>query len=120
MMPGIAFETWCLNNTMEKRNNKPENNEDLPGYKHYPENEDVFQQGMIEKDLDPESRKKKTSAEDTANEKDFKEDVSGSDLDIPGAELDDEMEEVGSEDEENNFYSLGGDDKESNEEDQGD
>lgn len=36
-------------------------------------------------------------------------DVSGSDLDIPGAEEDDENESIGEEDEENNFYSLGGD-----------
>lgn len=34
---------------------------------------------------------------------------SGDDLDIPGAELDDEEEAVGTEDEENNYYSLGGD-----------
>lgn len=33
----------------------------------------------------------------------------GSDLDIPGAELDDDNEAIGEEDEENNFYSLGGD-----------
>lgn len=33
----------------------------------------------------------------------------GGDLDIPGAELDDELEAIGSEDEENNYYSLGGD-----------
>jgi|SRR6218665_279639 len=33
----------------------------------------------------------------------------GSDLDIPGAELDDADESIGEEDEENNFYSLGGD-----------
>ena len=46
---------------------------------------------------------------DSWNEKDFKEDHSGNDLDIPGAELDDENEEIGSEDEENNYYSLGGD-----------
>lgn len=31
------------------------------------------------------------------------------DLDIPGSELDDENEEIGEEDEENNYYSLGGD-----------
>jgi hypothetical protein len=37
-------------------------------------------------------------------------------LDIPGAELDDESEEIGEEDEENNYYSLGGDDKENLEE----
>ncbi len=35
-------------------------------------------------------------------------DFSGNDLDVPGAELDDEQESIGSEDEENNNYSLGG------------
>ncbi len=39
-----------------------------------------------------------------------------SDLDVPGSELDDENENIGSEDEENNYYSLGGDDKENLEE----
>ena len=43
------------------------------------------------------------------NEKDFEDDLSGEDLDIPGAELDDSNEEIGEEDEENNYYSLGGD-----------
>ncbi len=33
----------------------------------------------------------------------------GTDLDIPGSELDDDLEKTGSEDEENNYYSLGGD-----------
>jgi len=37
-------------------------------------------------------------------------DFTGNDLDVPGSELDDESESVGSEDEENNSYSLGGDD----------
>jgi hypothetical protein len=41
---------------------------------------------------------------------------SPSDLDVPGSELDDESENIGSEDEENNYYSLGGDDKENLEE----
>lgn len=31
------------------------------------------------------------------------------DLDVPGSELDDAGEEIGEEDEENNYYSLGGD-----------
>jgi hypothetical protein len=31
-------------------------------------------------------------------------------LDVPGAELDDADEQIGEEDEENNYYSLGGDD----------
>lgn len=53
------------------------------------------------------------------NEKDFTDDVTGSDLDIPGAELDDDMENIGSEDEENNYYSLGGDNHNNLDEDDG-
>jgi hypothetical protein len=37
------------------------------------------------------------------------EDVSGKDLDVPGQEDDDINEDIGEEDEENNEYSLGGD-----------
>ena len=33
----------------------------------------------------------------------------GESIDVPGSELDDEQESIGSEDEENNYYSLGGD-----------
>ena len=40
----------------------------------------------------------------------------GSDLDVPGTELDDEMEDEGEEDEENNEYSLGSEDNEQSEE----
>jgi len=39
------------------------------------------------------------------------------DLDIPGTELDDRDEAIGEEDEENNYYSLGGDRHEDLEED---
>ena len=42
--------------------------------------------------------------------------ISGSDLDVPGAEDDNADEEIGEEDEENNPYSLGGDDQSINEE----
>jgi hypothetical protein len=41
-------------------------------------------------------------------------DMAGEDLDVPGSELDDERESIGSEDEENNSYSLGGDAHEDN------
>jgi hypothetical protein len=44
-------------------------------------------------------------------------DFAGEDLDIPGSEQDDDQEAVGSEDEENNSYSLGGDNHENLEED---
>jgi len=49
------------------------------------------------------------------NEKTSLNAVSGSDLDVPGSEEDDANEDIG-EDEENNPYSLGGDDNSANEE----
>ena len=53
------------------------------------------------------------------NEKEFSEDLTGSDLDVPGSELDDEQEKNGNEDEENNYYSLGGENHNDLEEDKG-
>jgi len=50
------------------------------------------------------------------NEKVSSNAISGSDLDVPGANEDDLDEETGEEDEENNPYSLGGDDNSLNEE----
>lgn len=44
-------------------------------------------------------------------------DFAGEDLDVPGAELDDKGELDGNEDEENNLYSLGGENHEDLEED---
>jgi len=43
------------------------------------------------------------------NQKEFDEDMSGADLDIPGSEFDDEFDDTGNEDEENGHYSIGGD-----------
>ena len=42
--------------------------------------------------------------------------VTGEDLDVPGADADDPNEDIGEEDEENNYYSLGGDNHENLEE----
>jgi len=86
----------------------------LPGYPVYPANEDVFTRFKEEGDVNPEdiSQLKPLNEEKRTgrtNEKSFEEDTSGGDLDVPGSELDDAMENIGSEDEENNFYSLGGD-----------
>ena len=56
---------------------------------------------------------------ETGTENDDREGPStGEDLDVPGAELDDAAEDIGAEDEENNYYSLGGDRHENLEEDQ--
>lgn len=43
--------------------------------------------------------------------------TNGADLDVPGSEADDGNETIGEEDEENNYYSLGGDNHEGLEED---
>ncbi|SOE21339.1 hypothetical protein SAMN06298216_1810 [Spirosomataceae bacterium TFI 002] len=85
---------------------------DLPGYPQYPPSEDIYNKGEKVMDLNPSDLSKKKSINEklgSSNEKDFKDDKSGSDLDVPGAELDDQQERIGSEDEENNYYSIGGD-----------
>lgn len=52
---------------------------------------------------------------DPLEEESFGRDNSGGGLDVPGSELDDDNEELGEEDEENNYYSLGSDDNDNNE-----
>ncbi len=99
-----------------------EDKNDLPGYPLYPANEDIFNKSKEEMSVNPEDISKIKIPNEKAgasNEKDFKHDESGSDLDVPGSELDDEEENLGSEDEENNYYSLGGDDHNDLEEDKG-
>jgi hypothetical protein len=87
---------------------------DLPGYPLYPAGEDIFNKSKEEGNINPEdiSKTKESSEHEQAgknNEKNFSDDVSGGDLDVPGSELDDAQEKIVSEDEENNYYSLGGD-----------
>lgn len=98
------------------------NTEKLSGYPLYPSGEDIYSKFKKESSIDPEDitqTKQPNEPHGKNNEKDFDEDKSGSDLDIPGSELDDEQEMVGNEDEENNYYSLGGDDHNDLEEDKG-
>lgn len=79
----------------------------------YHAEEDIYNQSKEEQDINPEDTSKtKTSNENEVgyNEKNFENHMSGDDLDVPGSELDDQQESVGSEDEENNYYSIGGDD----------
>jgi len=86
----------------------------LPGYPTYPASEDIYSQGKEEKEINPEdiTGTKLNDELQGKNEKDSMGDFSGSDLDVPGSESDDAQEEIGSEDEENNLYSLGGDNHE--------
>jgi len=108
-------------NIYRRKDDNPEN-ENLEGYPPYPPEEDIYDKYQKDRKIDPEDPSNakipvvnyKTGKN---NEKDFDDDISGSDLDIPGSEPDNELEITGSEDEENNYYSLGGDDHNDLEED---
>ena len=82
------------------------------GYPLYPENEDIYNKFRKEKSIDPDNITKLKLKEiiGKVNEKDFEDDVTGNDLDIPGTDIDDSEEIVVAEDEENSYFSLGGDD----------
>jgi hypothetical protein len=87
----------------------------LPGYPAYPESEDIYNIYLEESDINPEdiNQKKEYSERIKVRKKEvmeFGDEFPDLDLDVPGSELDDDMENIGSEDEENNYYSLGGDD----------
>ena len=110
---------------MKKKEDTKKAKDDTEGYPLYPASEDVYNMDKKEKKIDPEdiTKSKEPTAKNRAgknNEKDFAEDETGEDLDIPGSELDEKEENAGSEDEENNYYSLGGDDHENLDEDKGD
>ena len=113
-----------MNTTYPKSNNKDKEdiNKTFPSYPHYPPSEDIYNQDKEETEIDPEdiSRTKTSNVHDGKfNQKNFNQDKSGDDLDVPGAELDDEQEDIGSEDEENNGYSIGSDNHNDLEEDNG-
>ena len=121
--------------------------QDFPGYPHYPAKEDIMDQRTGSRRVDanleelgtgpnasgvnqrfvPNENKRAGEGSDLAalnstnKEIGTPQNVSDEDLntplDIPGTELDDENEAIGEEDEENNYYSLGGDRHESQEED---
>ena len=78
----------------------------LPIYK---KEDDIYSREKEEPLVDEEEAGKIKSVGSEKNQ--------GDDLDVPGAELDDADEGIGEEDEENNYYSLGGDDHDDLEED---
>jgi hypothetical protein len=88
---------------------------------YYGESEDIYTQSKEEHDIDPENCSKNKSPNESQNRKsgNVRSNSFGSDLDVPGSELDDKEESIGNEDEENNYYSLGGDDHNDLEEDNG-
>ncbi len=111
----------------KKQGDQPVSNDKksaYPGYPAYPAEEDIYSKYGEEKDIDPEdiSKIKEVNGQDKSEPDqtmDFNIDNPGRDLDIPGSDLDDQLEDTGSEDEENNYYSIGGDDHENLDEDKG-
>ncbi|MFT3824032.1 MAG: hypothetical protein QM731_08930 [Chitinophagaceae bacterium] len=92
---------------MSKKVKPTDNNkEELPGNPEYSAKDDIYaheeRESYLEGDEKDESDEERSLDEG---------------LDIPGAELDDEDELIGEEDEENNYYSLGGDNHDDLEED---
>ncbi len=73
--------------------------EQFPGYRKYPAKEDIYM------------REKRVPLDADGLEENVRQHIPplDQDLDVPGAELDDANELIGEEDEENNYYSLGGD-----------
>ena len=100
-----------------------------PDYPLYPASDDIYVKFQKDELIDPEEAAEMQDSMDkakvhTRNEQDFEEDLSerhsvGDGLDVPGSELDNQQENIGSEDEENNYYSIGGDNHIDLEEDQG-
>jgi len=76
----------------DKKDDKASESDQMPGYHLYSASEDIY--AMDKKE--PLSETEDSSLDNG--------------LDVPGAELDDAEEVNGEEDEENNYYSLGGDD----------
>jgi len=90
----MQMEKIHNNSNLPLRQSDEKEQNTLLGYPLYPASEDVYSKLKKVIKIDPEVSIIKESR----------------DLDIPGSELDNIQESIGSEDEENNYYSLGGDD----------
>ena len=95
----------------KKKQDTDSTGSEYPLPKAYSSDQDIYSKGEKE-ELDDEELPLKTPL--LKKDEDMDEG-----LDVPGADLDDEDERIGEEDEENNYYSLGGDNHDDLEEDQG-
>jgi hypothetical protein len=89
------------------------------GYPLYPESQDVYSQFKREAIANNEPQEPLNDNNQEEIQGDYDENLPNYDLDIPGSELDNAQERIGSEDEENNYYSIGGDNHDDLEEDRG-
>jgi hypothetical protein len=83
-----------------RQNDKASEKMPLPGYPEYSSDEDIYSKEDKES-LNIDFLPDEIAAKGVPSDDD--------DLDVPGSELDDASEAIGEEDEENNYYSLGGD-----------
>jgi hypothetical protein len=101
------------NDELNQSDNQADKKEEksLPGYPKNPDSEDIYKNLLEEEEINPEdtSKTKEPNSNNLSRMKSLDDVQSEKDLDIPGSELDDQQEDIGSEDEENNYYSLGGD-----------
>jgi hypothetical protein len=94
--------------------------EDSSAYPLYRATEDIYNQSKNEGELDADSNTEiadPTSVIKDWHDKEFDADSLKSELDVPGADLDDTDKKTGREDEENDYYSIGGDEHNDLEED---
>ncbi len=97
---------------MKKKDQAKKDEKKFPGYPAYPKGDDIFNTDKRALDIDPDDKSKIRPDDKESrdwNEKVYDNELNGEDLDVPGSELDDRNEDIGNEDEENNYYSLGGD-----------
>lgn len=99
------------------KNKRSEEDKDLPGYPTNPPSEDIYTRYDKEDDANIENPFNEKEPTEKAVDEYTDDLLLGSELDIPGSELDDDMEIIGNEDEENNYYSLGSDDNDALEDD---
>lgn len=88
---------------------KANDSENYADLQDYPASEDIYVKGIEDLDVDPENTAKMKKPNEIDGKENFQNNIPGNDLDVPGSELDDQQESIGSEDEENNYYSIGGD-----------
>ncbi len=107
--------------TPPKKNNTTNGNDNLPGYPVYPAGQDIYSKEEKAANLNPDDNSEISVVKPGTkwNEEDYDSTLSGDDLDVPGSENDDGDDTPGKEDEENSYYSIGGDDHADLDESQG-
>lgn len=98
-----------INKDIEGKNEVNNKSFDELAYPLYTPDEDIYVRGVELSRIDPDD----ITLPKTPNQSALEDLLYSSDLDMPITDIDDAEEAIGSEDEENNYYSLGGDDKSS-------